>query len=85
MENFIAFYESQLAICLRDIIQLLPPDKSFSRFWNKNVRKEIYRKIRTFAFHVIQECNSWASKNGPLQCFLWHQPETCFCCVAEKC
>ena len=39
MKDFIAFDESQLAIYLRDIIQLPPPDKSFSRFWNKNVRE----------------------------------------------
>ena len=30
---------------------------------------EIYRNIQTFAFKVLQECSSWASRNGAVQCF----------------
>ena len=27
----------------------------------------IYRNIQTFAFKVLQECSSWASRNGAVQ------------------
>ena len=59
-----------------------PPDKSFLRLWNKNVRTKIYRNIQTFTFQELRECCSWASRNGAVQFFFWHQPETCFwlCC-----
>ena len=30
----------------------------------------IYRNIQTFALKVIQECRSWATKNGAVQMFL---------------
>ena len=33
----------------------------------QNIFKEIYRNIQTFAFKVLQECSSWASRNGVVQ------------------
>ena len=52
------------------------PDKSFPRLSNKNVFTEIYRNTQTFAFIVLRECSSWASKNccNP-DVFFWHQPD----------
>ena len=40
-----------------------PSDKILTRLWNKNVLTEKYRNIQTFAFKVLQECSSWASRN----------------------
>ena len=48
--------------------QLLP-EKTLLRLWNKRFLKEIYRNIQTFAFKVLQECSSWASRNGGVQIF----------------
>ena len=31
--------------------------------------KEIYRNIQIFAFKLLQECSSWASRNGLVQIF----------------
>ena len=39
-----------------------PPDKVLLLLWNKNI--EIYRNIQTLAVKVLQECSSWASRNG---------------------
>ena len=78
MKNCITFYEAQTAIRLKEIIQphpLIPlpppppshthtPDKILLLLWNKNFPTEIYRNIQTFAFKVLQECSSWASRNG---------------------
>ena len=33
------------------------------------IYRKIYRNIQTFAFKVIQECNSWMSRSGPVQMF----------------
>ena len=59
------FYEAQTASRLKEIIQLhstyLPPDKTLLFFWNK---KFSYGDIQTFGFKVLQECGSWASRNG---------------------
>ena len=68
MKKFKISYESQIAICLKEIIQT-PPDKSFLLLWNKHFRTEIYRNIQTFAFQVLQESSSWASRNGAEQMF----------------
>ena len=40
-----------------------PPNKILLRLWNKNFLTDIYRNIQTFAFKVLQECSSWASRN----------------------
>ena len=51
----------------------LPPNKSFLLPWNKNFLTEIYRNIQI----VLQECSSWASRNGAVQVFFPDkQPET---------
>ena len=49
------------------------------RLWNNYFWMQIYRNIQTFAFQVLRQCSSWESRNGALQRFFWHQPETCFC------
>ena len=53
-----------------------PPDKTLLHLWNKSFLKEIFRNIQTFAFKVLQECNSWTSRNGAVQYFFWHQTKT---------
>ena len=47
-----------------------PADKILLHLWNKNVLTEIYRNIQTYAFQVLRECGSWASRNGAVQVFL---------------
>ena len=73
MKNCKTFYEAQTASHLKEIIQLSPnlpaPDKILLLLWNKNFLTEIYRNIQTFAFKVLQECSSWASRNGAVQMF----------------
>ena len=54
------------------ILFSLPPsylsrDKTLLRLWIKNFVKEIDRNIQRFAFKVLQECSSWASRNGAVQ------------------
>ena len=54
------------------ILFSLPPsypsrEKTLLRLWIKNFVKEIYRNIQRFAFKVLQECSSWASRNGAVQ------------------
>ena len=44
-----------------------PSDKIFLRLWNKNFLTEIYRNIQTFAFKVLQEYSSLASRNDAAQ------------------
>ena len=72
MKNCKTFYEAQTANHLKEITQPPPthpppPGKILLRLWNKNFLKEIYRNIQTFAFKVLQECSSWASRNGGVQ------------------
>ena len=55
-----------------------PSDKSFLRLWDKSFRTEIYSNIQIFAFQVLRECSYWTSRNGTIQFFFWHQPESCF-------
>ena len=45
------------------------PNKKLLRFWNKHFLMEIYRNTQTFAFKVLQECSSWAPRNGAVQIF----------------
>ena len=45
------------------------PEKSFLRLCDKYFLKEFYRNIQKFAFQVLQECSSWASRNGAVQIF----------------
>ena len=46
-----------------------PPDKILLHLWNKNFLMKIYRNVQTFAFKVLQECSSWASRNNAVQLF----------------
>ena len=71
-KNCKTFYESQTASRNKKIIQLPPPnplsaDKIWLCLWNKNLFTEIYKSIQTFAFKVLQECGSWASRNREVQ------------------
>ena len=61
MKNFKAFYESQTVIILKEIVQFPLPTRNF---WT-----EIYRNMQIFAFQVLQEHSSWASKNSAVQMF----------------
>ena len=63
MKNCKTFYEAQTVSRLKEIIQ--PPP-------TQNFLTEIYRNIQTFAFKVLRECSSWASRNDAVQMF-WHQ------------
>ena len=45
----------------------IPPDKILLHLWSKNILREMYRNIQTFAFKVLQESSSWASENGSVQ------------------
>ena len=80
MKNCKLFCKTQIASHLKEIIQPFPipppPDKTLLRLWKKNFLKEIFRNIQTFAFKALQECSSWASRNGAVQYFFCHQTET---------
>ena len=45
------------------------PEKSFLRLCDKYFLKKFYRNIQKFAFQVLQECSSWASRNDAVQIF----------------
>ena len=68
MKNCKTFCETQTVNPLKEIIQPpptpIPPDKILLRLWNKNFLRELCRSMQTFAFKVLQECSSWASRNG---------------------
>ena len=70
-KNSKTFYEAQTANRLKKIIQspptYSPSNQILLRLWNKNSLTEIYRNIQTFAFNVLQECSSWAYRNGAVQ------------------
>ena len=72
-KNCKTVYESQTASRHKEIIQPPPnpppADKILLRLWNKNLFTEIHRNIQTFAFKVLQECGSWASRNRAVQMF----------------
>ena len=46
-----------------------PPENILLRLSNKHFLTEISRNIQTFSFKVLQECSSWASRNGAVQMF----------------
>ena len=56
---------------LKEIIQPsptpIPPDRILLHLSNKNILREIYRNIQIFAFKALQDCSSWASRNGAVQ------------------
>ena len=62
---------------LRKLFPLQPRKKlvkALLHLWNKSSFKGVFRNIQAFAFKMLQECRSWASRNV-LQCkyFLCHQ------------
>ena len=72
VKNCKTFYETQTASHLKEVFSLPPPlilPDILLRLWNKNVLKETYRNIQTFAFKVHQEIVQ-------CKCFFWHQTET---------
>ena len=44
-------------------------NKTLLSLWNRNFLTEIYRNIQTFAFKVLQECSSLASRNDAAHMF----------------
>ena len=74
MRNCKTFCEGQTASRVKEIIQplhyLFPqPDKILLRLWNKNFLTEIYRNLQAFAFKVLQEWSTCASRNDVIQMF----------------
>ena len=71
MKNCKTSYKVHTGSLLRKLFSLLPThppsDIILLRLWNKNFLTEIYRNMQTFAFKVLQECTSWASRNGAVQ------------------
>ena len=67
------FCENQTANQLKEFIQ--PPSnppptgKVLLRQWKKTFLKEICRNIQRFPFRVLQECSSWALRDGAVQIF----------------
>ena len=64
------YYETQTTIRLKNVIQSSPTphpfplDKIMLLLWNKKFITEMYRNMQNFAFNVLQEYSSWASRNG---------------------
>ena len=69
MENCKIFCKAQTAIRFKKTIQSLTHspqkklDKALLRLLNKNSFKGVLRNIQLFAFKMLQECRSWASRN----------------------
>ena len=67
------FARSKQWVTLRKLSSLPPSlpsqDKTLLRRWNKSFLKEIFRNVQAFAFKVLQECSSWASRNGACNIF----------------
>ena len=81
IRNCKTFSEPKRRATLRKSFCVTPNDPSLDkillRLWNKISLTGIYRNIQTFAFKELEECSSWASRNGAVQMFFWHQTETC--------
>ena len=73
-KHFKIFYEVQRTSHIKQIIQPTTRQKLSLRLWDKYFLMEIYRNIQTFAFPVLGECNSSASRSSAVQIFF---PETC--------
>ena len=65
------FMRPKQRAALRKLFSLTHPQsgKILLRLWKKKFLTEIYRKIQTFAFKVLQRCSSLASRNGAAQIF----------------
>ena len=83
MKNCKTFYKAQTVSRLKEISSFHPTHtpsyKILLCLWNKNVLTEIYRNIKTFAFKVLQEYSSWASKNGAVQMFFFDTKQKHVC------
>ena len=66
LKNFKTFYKHKQRSAWKKLLNP-PPGKGFLCLWNKNFWMEIYRNLQTFAFQVLRECSSWASRNGAVQ------------------
>ena len=66
----------QTASGIKEVIQ--PADKSSYFSGKKNLRLEIYSNIQTFAFQVLREYISCASRNGAVQMFFLTQTRNMF-------
>ena len=64
------FTRQKQPVALRKSFSLPSPDEISLRLWNKNFLTEIYRNMLIFAFKVLQESSSWASRNCEVQMFL---------------
>ena len=64
MKNCKTFCKAEATSHLKKGKTLLRLWKTLLSLWNKRFLKEIYRNIQTFSFKVLQECSSWASRNG---------------------
>ena len=73
MKKFKTFYKPVTGSRLKEVITPPPtpptPDKRSLFLCYKNFLTEIYRNMQTFAFQVLRECTSWASRNGAVQIF----------------
>ena len=59
-------FESQTAICLREIIQ--PPTKyKLSASLEQKSSNRDLQEYTNICFQVLQECSPWASRNGAVQ------------------
>ena len=77
IKNYKTFYEAQTANRLKKIeetVQSPPPPISPDKIllfllflWNKHFLREIHRNIQKYALKVLQDCISWASRNGAVQ------------------
>ena len=88
MKNCKSFWKAQTASRLEEVIEPPPshtlPEKSLLPLWNKNFLKEIYRNIQTFAFNMLQECSSWASRCGAVQIFFLRPNRNMFTAKSER-
>ena len=57
------FAKPKQRVALRKLFRLSKV-KTLPRLWKKNSLKKMYRNIQTFGFKMLQECSSWASRNG---------------------
>ena len=73
IRNCKTFSEPKRRATLRKSFCVTPNDPSLDkillRLWNKISLTGIYRNIQTFAFKELEECSSWASRNGAVQIF----------------
>ena len=71
MKNFKTFYETQRATRLKETIQSPPlSPHQIKASYVSGTKNCSYGNIQTFAFQVLRECSSWASRNCVVQMLL---------------